>query len=296
MRNNVKTTLLGILFLMLTVSPANARHGNWGGFGWFGDNGGLGFGGFGLGDHFGWFGGLGGFGGGFGFGFNNVDSIQTRFQDQFDSLKSKYDDGVANTTDFYTSSDYTKILDKTQLLTDRYDLFVTDVQHQIDRIPDLITLANDDLTYYNDLLTSYQSDTSIPSDKLDRIEAWINRTIDRVNNRIDTLNNQQSTLQTSLPTYQSFQTDLTTFLSDITAAGGGTSGGATTGTSSSLLEAVHSSNLSTVVVGSTAASCNTMPAPLSPASVPEPASAMLVVLALGAIAASRARPPRRGRG
>jgi PEP-CTERM motif len=205
---------------------------------------------------------------------------------------TKYNDGVANTTDFYTSSDYTKILDQTQLLSDRDNLFVIGVQDQIDRIPDLINLANDNLTYYNDLLSSYQSDTSISSSKLDRIQAWLNRAIDQVNSRIDSLNTQQSTLQTNLPTYQSFQTDVTTFLSDITTAGGGTSSGSTTGTSTNLVEALQSLPTSSVVMSRVTASCSTS-MPVSSAAVPEPSAIMIVLMALGTVAAGRSCRPRR---
>src|SRR6185295_9700118 len=167
---------------------------------------GLGFG-LGHGDFLGGFGSLGLFGGDFGLGYFNIDRIQTRFEDQFDALKTQYNDGVAGSTDFFTSTEYDTIVNKTERLDDRYGLFVDGVQHSIDRLTDQISLTNDDISFYNDLLAKYQADTSISSTRLDRIELVIGHITDRLTTRVDSLTDKQTTLQTNLPTYQSFQTD-----------------------------------------------------------------------------------------
>ncbi len=284
----MKTTIIVSFGILLMTSPAIARE-RGGGFGLFRDFGWFGFGGFEVDDRHGGFGGFGGFGGDFGIGFFNSDRIQTRFENQFDSLKMKYDDGVAGSTDFFSSTEYDNILNKTQFLADRDSLFVSGVQREIDRIPDVISLANDDLTYYNDLLANYQADTSLSPERLDRIEMWINRVTDRISTRIDTLTTEQSTLQTNLPTYQSFQDDLTMFLSDITAAGGG----ASVGTSSSLLAPTADSMVSLAALRSQDSRGESMRLTLSPAVVPEPSSATLVMLAGGAIAALKLRRSHR---
>ena len=284
----MKTTTLAVVGLLLLVAPASA-HGVGGGFGLFGDFGGLGFGGWGFGDHHAGFDGFGGFGGDFGLGFFNADRVQERFENRFDSLKTQYDEGVAGSGDFFTTDEYGRIVDKTELLDDRYGLFVSGVERSIDRLGDVISIANDDVTYFSDLLAKYQADDSLSAARLERIEMWINRVTDRLNTKIDSLTDKQTTLQTNLPTYQSFQTDLSTFLTDIVAAGGGTSGGASlslkslAGMSSSLLAAA----------GSGTAECAATSVTLTPEGVPEPSAAMLVLLAGGGISMGCGRRGRR---
>jgi hypothetical protein len=280
----VKTTTLAILGVLLLGTAAQA-HGE---AGWPGGFGGFGFLGGGFGDrHFGFggFDGFGGFAGDFGLGFFNADNIQTRFENRFDSLKTQYDDGVAGGTDFFTSTTYDNIVNKTQSLSDRYDFFVSGVDHSITRLGDFISTANDDVTFYNDLLANYQADTSISAARLDRIELWINHITDRLNTKIDTLTQQQTTLQTNLPTYQMFQTDLSTFLSDIEAAGGGGSSG-----SSSSLTSLASSALTTSVTQSSGSLSPSSSLALSSTAVPEPSIAALMLLASAVIAAVRGRP------
>jgi hypothetical protein len=285
----VKTTIIAVLGLLLSVSSANA-HGGGDGFGGVGDLGGLGFG-LGLGgDHQG-FGGFGRFGGDYGLGVFNADSTQTRFQSQFDTLKTKYDDGVANTTDFFTMDTYDNIVSKTERLDDRYGLFVTGVQHSIDTLGNLITQTNDDITFYNDLLTNYQSDTRISSTRLDRIELVINHVLDRLDSRVTSLTDKQTTLQTNFPTYQSFQTDLDKFLSDIQAAGSGTSG-TTTSSVVSMLKANASSGFASAMLNSDMATCAAASGSgLTPTATPEPGT--VVLLAVGFLAVGAWHPRRR---
>jgi hypothetical protein len=276
------TATTAVLGLLLVVAPVRAG-GHHNEFGMFGDFGGLGFGGLGFGDHFGGFGrfGFGGFGLGFGLGLgsNSADRVQTRFTDQFDSLKTQYDNGVAGNTDFFTTDTYTNIVNKTQRLDDRYMVFVDTVQSTIDRIPDLISLTNDNITFYNNLLADYQADTSISAARLDRIELVINHITDRLNSRIDSLDSTLSTLQSNLSTYQSTESDISTFLSDIQSAGGGTSGGST---SSSLVSLMSASNTASPVMVSDVTANASPTTSLSPSSVPEPTSILLLLFGLGA--------------
>ena len=128
--------------------------------------------------------GFGGFGGNFGLGFFDAERTQTRFENQFDTLQTKYDDGVANVTDFFTTTQYDNIVSKTERLDDRYGLFVSSVERSIDRITDLISTTNDDITYFNDLLANYQADTNLSATRLERIETWIGRITDRLTTRV----------------------------------------------------------------------------------------------------------------
>jgi hypothetical protein len=281
-RNKVKTTIFAILGLLLMITPTYA-HGGGGGFGGLGDFRGFGFG-FGGGHRD--LGGFGGFAGDFGLGFYDAESAQARFERQFDSAKTKYDDGVANTTDFLTSTAYDNIVSKAERLDDLYGLFVSTVTRDIDRIGDQISTTNDDITYFNKLLADYQADTTLSATRLDRIEAWIGRITDRLNSRVTSLTDKQTTLQTDLPTYQTFQTTIDTFLSDIQAAGGGTSGTST----SSAISLLSSPLLVKSVMGSQAA-CGTSGTSLTPTATPEPTTAVLMLLAVGAgCAFSRRRP------
>ena len=216
----MKTTIFAILGLLLLVSPTYA-HGDGGGFGGLGDFGGFGFG-FGGGHRD--FGGFGGFGGDFGLGFFDAESAQTRFESQFDSLKTKYDDGVANVTDFFTSTQYDNIVSKTERLDDRYGLFVSsvDTKHRSNCRSDF-----DDERRHNLLqqLAGRLSGRHEPCRPRGSIESKRGSAGSRIGLPLGStsLTDKQTTLQTNLPTYQTFQTTIDTFLSDIQAAGGGTS-------------------------------------------------------------------------
>ncbi len=269
----MKTTTLTILGVLLLGTAAQA-HGDGG---WPGGFGAWGFGGFEFGDHHHEF---GGFGGNFGLGFFDVDRIQTRFENRFDTLKTQYDDGVAGGADFFMSTEYDRIVDKTETLSDRYDWFVGGVEHSIDRLGDFISMANDDVTFFNDLLMKYQEDDSISAARLERIEMWINRATDRLDMKIDTLTEKQTTLQTNLPTFEMFQTDLSMFLSDIVAAG--TSGSSA---SASSLTSLASSAITMPVTESSGSLSASGALALSSAAVPEPSLAALLLLGAAGIPA-----------
>src|SRR5262245_46457874 len=125
MRNNVKRTVLAVMVCLLGVSPAIAHSGVRGIRG-FGDFGGLGLG-FGFGDR-GCFGLGDGLGLAFWLGFLDAERAQTRFEDQFSTLQTNYDEGVAGTTDFFNTEAYDLIVNKTERLDDRYGLFVSGVE------------------------------------------------------------------------------------------------------------------------------------------------------------------------
>jgi hypothetical protein len=265
----VKTSIFALLGLLIAFNAAKANHGGVDSFGSFRGGG--------FANDFRGIGGFGGFGGDFGFGFFDAERAQDRFADQFDTLQTKYNDGVANDADFLTSTAYDRIVSRTERLDDTYGLFVSSVERSIDRITDLIGTTNDDITYFNGLLADYQADTSLSTTRLDRIEAWITRITDRLNARVDSLTGKQSTLQTNLPSYQTFQTTIDSFLTDILGAGTGS----TTGTTSSALSLV-SSKLVSDAVSAEMSGCTSSSSGLTATATPEPTTAMLLVLASAA--------------
>jgi hypothetical protein len=266
----VNTTALALIAAVLITTPALA-HGDEAAFGRFG---GFGFGGHGRG--FGDFGGVGDLS----FGFLNVDRVQERYEDRLDAVQTKYDDGVANTEDFFASSTYDRIVNRTESLTDSYGLFLSGVERGIHRLTDIIGIANDDLTYYNDLLATYQADDTLSADQLARIERYITRVTDRLDMRIDSLTEQQTTLQTNLPTYQSFQTEISDFLTTITAAGTGTDTSTTDTSTSVKLLATMAMAVSPSEVAST---CEAGSGTGTTSAVPEPGTAALALLAVASM-------------
>lgn len=272
----MKTSIFVLLALISLSSPAFS-HGEGGGVRGLNDFGAFGFG-FDGGHHdF----------GEFGLGFSNAENAQARFESQFESLKTKYDDGVVNTTDFFNTSTYDSIVSKTERLDDRYGLFVSSVSRSIDRIGNLISITNDDIAYFDNLLADYQSDTTISASRLDRIEAWISRITDRLNSRVDSLTAKQTTLQNDLPTYQAFQMDIDNFLSDIQTAGGGTSN-STTVTSSNAIALASTSKLVQGAQAADMVTCAGSPLTTGTA-VPEPSAACLLLLIASGVYATRQR-------
>jgi hypothetical protein len=255
-----------------------------------------GWGGPGLGGHHGRF----DHGDGFGFrgiGGLNTDRLQTRFETKFTNLQSAYDTGLSDVEDFYNSDEYTNVVDGVTNLVDRYDMFLSSIDRTISHLGDYINTANDDLTYYQDLLTENQARTDLSEERLARIESWLTNVEDRLTNKIDLLTGKQTTLSDNLGTYQTFSGDLSSYLDEITAAGGGTT--STDTTASAALAATTLSAVALQAVAEVAAMdepvsyCDPPEMALAATAVPEPGAQWLGVVALGLLAAwhpTRRRP------
>jgi hypothetical protein len=160
--------------------------------------------------------------GGRGHGGLDVDAVQNRFEDQLADIMSAYDEGVAGSEDYYSTDDYTDLIGETEWLVDSYDWFLTSVERTIEHIDDYIANANDELTFYDELLAKYEARDDLSETRLERIVDWITSAQDMLSLRIDLLTYKQTTLEENLTTYTTFQTDLTSYLDEIVAAGGGT--------------------------------------------------------------------------
>lgn len=160
--------------------------------------------------------------GGRGHGGLDADSIQDRFEDRLADIQSDYDDGVASGTSYYDSDDYADVVDQTERLVDRYDWFLTGVERTIGHIDDYIARANEDLTFYGELLTKYEARDDLSETRLARIVDWITSAQDMLTLRIETLTYKQTTLEENLATFTTFQADLTSYFDEIVGAGGGT--------------------------------------------------------------------------
>jgi hypothetical protein len=205
-----------------------------------------------------------------------AEAVQMRFEDRFADIVAEYDDGVANIEDYYSTDDYEDVVDDTERLVDRYDWFVTGVERSIEHLDSFIDLANDKLTFLEELLADYQARDDLSETRLERIEDWITTLQDHTQLKIDLLTERQTTLTESLPTYQDFQSQITTYLDDIVAAGSG-SGGDDSGESASALRSLAAN-----------VACDDARQPAG--AIPEPHG-----LALAGIAALAAlRRPRRG--
>lgn len=213
----MKRIVLTFTLVALLAGSANAHHIGFGegGFGGFGFGGGH-HGGFWGGDEF-------GFGrGGFGHGGFDTERLQTHFETKFQDLMTNYDTGLAEIEDFYNSSEYTDVVDGVQKLVDRYDLFLTGVEHSVTRLGDVIQTVTDDLSFYTDLQAQYEARDDLSQERLDRIVTRLMGIEDHLSNKIDLLTEKQTTLSDNLGTYQSFSGDLSAYLDEIVAAAGTT--------------------------------------------------------------------------
>lgn len=220
--------------------------------------------------------------GGRGHGGLDVDVIQNRFEDQLADIMSAYDDGVADSEDYYSSDDYADLVGETEWLVDSYDWFLTSVERTIEHIDDYIASANDDLTFYGELLAKYEARDDLSETRLARIVDWITSAQDMLTLRIETLTYKQTTLEENLATYTTFQTDLTSYLDEIVAAGGGT---VATGDGTDDAAALQALAL-TGMGGCSAISSGTAP-PVTP--VPEPSAAAGLIAIAGAAGLRAAR-------
>jgi hypothetical protein len=284
----MKPHLIWLAVIALVAQTAQAGHLGLGGFGDLGLGGQRGgFGGFDRFDRaFG-----NGFGGGLIGGLASLDAerLQTHFENKFDDLQSDYDSGLADVEDFYNSDEYSDVVDGVGRLIDRYGLFLTGVEHSIDRLGDVITLANDDLSYYDDLIAQYQARDDLSQQRIDRIVNRLTSAEDRLNDKIDFLTEKQTTLSDNLGSYQTFSSDLSAYLDQIVAAGGGTTD--TGDSTTSLLAEMASSSPLRATLSDDMSSCDLPPSSLEATAAPEPATPCLTLVALGLTAICRT--PRR---
>lgn len=211
----------------------------------------------------------------------SVDAVQNRFEDQLADIMSAYDEGVAGNEDYYSTDDYTDLIGETEWLVDSYDWFLTSVERTIEHIDDYIASANDELTFYDELLAKYEARDDLSETRLERIVDWITSAQDMLSLQIDLLTYKQTTLEENLTTYTTFQTDLTSYLDEIVAAGGGT---ATTDDGTDDADAALQALALTGMGGCSALGDGAVTAVTA---VPEP-SAAASLLTIGAAAAWRA--------
>ncbi len=275
---------LAMSFAVIALVAQTAQAGHLGLGGW---------GGPGLGGHHGGFQGgdrIGGFG-----GFDS-ERLQTRFETKFEDLQTDYDTGLADIEDFYSTDDYTDVVDGVENLVDRYDLFLSGVERAIDRIGDFITIASDDLTFYEELLAEYEARDDLSEERLDRIVTRLTNVQDHLTSKIDLLTEKQTTLSDNFGTYHTFSSDLSAYLAEILTAGGGTTdlGGTTDETVAEIVSgAVALRSVAEVAALSEETSfCEPPEAALAATAAPEPGTQLLLVVVLGLLTLRR---PARGR-
>lgn len=243
------------------------------------------------------FGGLGRHHGGFGWGhgglglwgFYDTEFAQSRIEDKLDDLMTEYDDGLAEIEDYYNSDDYDDVVNDTEWLSDRYDLFLVGVENKIDWLGSSITHLTDECETLDELLTKYESDEDLSAERLERLTNWITHIQDFLTLKVDYLSEKQTTLSENLTTYTAFDEEIATFLDTIVAAGEGSSEAAeteTTATESTISDSIVSAIAATAMTSAVALT-GTIEESLPPvveapllAAVPEPTCLALVALAL----------------
>jgi hypothetical protein len=210
----------------------------------------------------------------------DTERQQTRFETRFDSLQADYDTGLADIEDFFSSDEYASVVDGVEHLTDRYGLFLSGVERSIDRLGDFIAIANDDLTYYDDLLADYQAREDLSAERLERIVNHLTSIQERLTTKVDFLTEKQSTLSENFASYQTFSGDLSTYLSDIVAASSGTLDTA----------AALAATAPVVMLGDGDSTfCEPSENALAATAAPEPATLCLGMVVLGLVALRRPR-------
>jgi hypothetical protein len=269
--------LLTVSFAVIALVAQTAQAGHLG----------FGGGGLGLGGHHGGFHGggfLGGdvLGGGLvgGLGGLGAEQLQTRFEDKFADLQLDYDTGLEEIEDFYTSDDYTSIVESMERLVDRYDLFVTGVR-SIERLGDYISIATDDLSFYDELIAEYEAREDLSEERLERIINRLTNFQEHLTTKIDLLTEKQTTLSESLPTYETFSTDLSTYLAEIVTAGGGTIDDSSEDTASAILASSPLRSMAPfAALADEMPTCQMSPEMLEANAAPEPGAQLLVLLAM----------------
>jgi hypothetical protein len=270
---------LAISFAVIALVAQTAQAGHLGLGGW---------GGPGLGGHHGGFGGGDSRGGLVGF---DTERLQTRFETKFEDLQTDYDTGLADIEDFYSTDDYTDVVDGVENLVDRYDLFLSGVERAIDRIGDFITIATDDLTFYEELLAEYEARDDLSEERLERIVERLTNAQDHLTTKIDLLTEKQTMLTDKFGSYEAFSSDLSEYLAEILAAGGGTTDtGATT--DETVAEIVSGavalrSAAEVATLSEETSFCEPPESALAATAVPEPGTQLLLVVVLGLLALRR---------
>lgn len=237
-----------------------------------------------LGSSFGLFGGHGGFHGGL-LGSLAPELAQSRFEDRFANIMADYDDGVANIDAYYNSDEYDDVLDDMDRLVDRYDWFVIGVEKQVDYLGDAIDRSTARLDYFDGLLAEYQERDDLSEKRLARIEDWITTIQDGIQFKIHLLTDRQTELTADLPTYEAFQTEITDYLAEITAAGAPTGDGVVDA-------ALAPSASSPLAVAAASGEVASSPPVANATAVPEPNAAALALLAAMGVAAKLRRRAR----
>jgi hypothetical protein len=281
----MKHVTITFAVIVLVAQTAQAGHLGFGGGGpgLGGHHGGFGDGGFGRHDELGLFGGFG----------LDTERLQARFETKFEDLVSDYDTRLADIEDFFSSEEYSDVVGGMERLVDRYDLFFNGVERSIDRLGDFISIASDDLTYYDDLIVEYEAREDLSEEGLERILDRLTNVRERLTTKIDFLTEKQTTLSENFASYDTFSTDLSTYLAEIVTAGGGTIDDSTEETLDAL--ALSSPLRSTAPLTALAdhSMCE-MSEAIAANAAPEPGAQLLSTLVLAMLALRRPkRPPER---
>jgi hypothetical protein len=266
-----------ITFALIVLAAQTAQAGHLG----------FGRGGPGLGGHHGGFGGdlLGGFAGG------DTERLQTRFETRFENLQSDYATGLEEIDDFFSSDEYSDVVDGVEGLVDRYDLFLSGVERSIERIGDIVAIVTDDLTFYDELIAEYEARDDLSAERLERILDRLTNYQDHLTTKIDFLTEKQATFSENLTSYQTFSTDLTTYLTEIVSAGGGTIDDGTDDAAAALLSATALRNMAPLAaIADEASFCEPLPEVLEATAAPEPAAGLLGAMAVGVVTLRRPAP------
>ena len=152
-----------------------------------------------------------------GFGLS-PESWQTRFDDRFEHIMAEYDQGLAEVADFFASDEYGDVLDDTEKLVERHDLYLERIELSTELIDEAITAANEDLLRYEDLLAEYETRDDLSESTIERLESRLTHLIDHTTERVERLTEKQTSLDVLLEGEIAFNDSLVAYLGEITAA------------------------------------------------------------------------------